>query len=252
MQVRAGKLLPDQKRYHLKTRLGLDQTPLQSRKPFDSLTGDKDPDELAGNYSGLGAFKDRVVRNLFQLEKVSEKAPPTGLQRRRGARIWRTGFASARMGGVRHPASPRLRGGQKPIVGRPTHFGHATHPRGNRVRFLADLFLDLRIDSGFPLKACTIRRSSMRCKYHFRKSISRVCCPILRSWSACGVSSLRGLPGVARPRGELTPPAVEHIGGLPQTRAPARPPFLALTSELPPDNPMTQFSIQCKIRLFGS
>jgi hypothetical protein len=45
---------------------------------LDFLTGGllrpNDPNEPEKNYSGLGAFKDKAVRNLSQLEKASEKA----------------------------------------------------------------------------------------------------------------------------------------------------------------------------------
>ena len=36
-------------------------------------------------------------------------------------------------------------------------------------------FLDLPVDRGFPVSACSIRCSSMRCKHPFKKSISTVC-----------------------------------------------------------------------------
>jgi hypothetical protein len=35
--------------------------------------------------------------------------------------------------------------------------------------------LDPLVDAGFPVSACSIRCSSMRCKHPFKKSISRAC-----------------------------------------------------------------------------
>jgi hypothetical protein len=46
---------------------------------------------------------------------------------------------------------------------------------------LLDLALDVLAGRGFPASACSIRCSSMRCKHPSKKSISRVCCPTLRS-----------------------------------------------------------------------
>ena len=36
-------------------------------------------------------------------------------------------------------------------------------------------FLDLPVDRGFPVSACSIRCSSMRCKHPFKKSLSSAC-----------------------------------------------------------------------------
>src|SRR5450755_2251482 len=55
-------------------------------------------------------------------------------------------------------------------------------------------FLDLLVDRGFPVTACSIRRSSMRCKHPFKKSISSACWPILRSRSAIRPSDQRCFP----------------------------------------------------------
>ena len=55
-------------------------------------------------------------------------------------------------------------------------------------------FLDLPVDGGFPVNACSIRCSSMRCKHPFKKSISRACWPILRSSSAMRPSAQRCFP----------------------------------------------------------
>src|SRR5260370_37035565 len=62
-------------------------------------------------------------------------------------------------------------------------------------------FFDLPVDRGFPVNACSIRCSSMRCKHPFKKSISRACWPILRSNSAMRPSAQRcfPLPGNALP-----------------------------------------------------
>src|SRR5882724_8100534 len=62
--------------------------------------------------------------------------------------------------------------------------------RASRLHF----FLDPLVDGGFPVKACSIRCCSMRCKLPFKKSISRVCWPILRSSSAMRPSAQRCLP----------------------------------------------------------
>src|ERR1700722_9922795 len=48
-------------------------------------------------------------------------------------------------------------------------------------------FLDLPVDGGFPVNACSIRCSSMRCKHPFKKSISSACRPILRSVPPCAL-----------------------------------------------------------------
>src|ERR1019366_775791 len=55
-------------------------------------------------------------------------------------------------------------------------------------------FLDPLVDAGFPVSACSIRCSSMRCKHPFKKSISSACWPILRSNSAMRPSAQRCLP----------------------------------------------------------
>src|SRR6202050_566339 len=55
-------------------------------------------------------------------------------------------------------------------------------------------FLDFPVDRGLPLSASSIRCSSMRCKHPFKKSISSVCWPILRSSSAILPSLQRCFP----------------------------------------------------------
>src|ERR1051326_8008279 len=62
-------------------------------------------------------------------------------------------------------------------------------------------FLDLPVDRGLPVSACSIRCSSMRCKHPFKKSISSACWPTLRSNSAIRPSDQRcfPLPGKALP-----------------------------------------------------
>jgi hypothetical protein len=57
-----------------------------------------------------------------------------------------------------------------------------------------DLPLNLPVGCGFPVKACSIRSSSIRCKHPFKKSISRACWPTLRSNCATFVSSQRRFP----------------------------------------------------------
>ena len=64
---------------------------------------------------------------------------------------------------------------RKTIKSRPAHFrqrAHALHRQGFGSISLA---LDLAIDSGFPIMACSCRCCLMRCKHPFKKSISSVC-----------------------------------------------------------------------------
>src|SRR6266852_3516924 len=115
---------------------------------------------------------------------------------------------------------------------------------------------DFPTDSGFPVNACSIRCSSMRCKQPFKKSISRACWPILRSSSATRPSSQRRLP----PPGKTLPGPCRNsrrqrcstFGLTSNARAtsPSEAPFsirwiaASLNSFVNclRDNPMTQFS----------
>src|SRR6188474_2731482 len=74
-------------------------------------------------------------------------------------------------------------------------------------------FLDLPVDGGFPVSACSIRCSSMRCKHPFKKSISSDCWPILRSNSAIRPPFLPiARKRVSRSLTELPPPPLQYIG----------------------------------------
>jgi hypothetical protein len=73
----------------------------------------------------------------------------------------------------------------------PSQLHHALHcksPVG------LHFFFDLPVDGGFPVNACSIRCSSMRCKHPFKKSISNACWPIFLSSSAIRPSDQRCFP----------------------------------------------------------
>jgi hypothetical protein len=70
---------------------------------------------------------------------------------------------------------------------KPAQFHHALDRQSPAGRHF---FLDLPVDRGFPVNACSIRCSSMRCKHPFKKTISTVCWPILRSSSEIRPSGL--------------------------------------------------------------
>src|SRR5690349_4841295 len=87
-----------------------------------------------------------------------------------------------------HVAFGRLRIRIETVETSATHSCQLAHALNGQ--FLAAHFLpDLLVDSGFPVNACSIRCSSMRCKHRFKKSISNACCPIFRSNSATRFSS---------------------------------------------------------------
>src|SRR3954451_16820242 len=91
----------------------------------------------------------------------------------------------------------RLRFGrmQKAVIARPADARHLTHLDHTHASFLADFFLDRLVDDAAPLfTACSRRCSSKCCKALFKKSISMVCWPILRSSSATFDSSARLCP----------------------------------------------------------
>ena len=54
----------------------------------------------------------------------------------------------------------------------PPQFHHALDRKSSAG---LHFFFDLPVDGGFPVNACSIRCSSMRCKHPFKKSISSVC-----------------------------------------------------------------------------
>jgi hypothetical protein len=115
----------------------------------------------------------------------------------------------------------------------PTHPAQLQHALHCQSTVGVHFFPDLTVDCGFPFAACSIRCSSMRCKHPFKKSISRVCCPILRSNSAMRPSDQRRCPwpGNAFPgpcRNSL------RVGDLSQpltSTLPSRKPHNASTSE---------------------
>jgi hypothetical protein len=96
--------------------------------------------------------------------------------------------------------------GRKTIKPGTTDPGPIAHLPQIQFGFLA-LAFDLLVNSGFPVNACSLRCSSMRCKHPCKKSISRVCCPTLRSSSAIRPSGQRALPfpGNALPGLDLSP-----------------------------------------------
>src|SRR6185437_845700 len=70
----------------------------------------------------------------------------------------------------------------------------------DRQLVAAHFFPDLLVNCGFPVNACSIRCSSMRCKHRFKKSISSACWPIFRSSSATRFSSALFLPKPGKAR----------------------------------------------------
>ncbi len=64
------------------------------------------------------------------------------------------------------------------------HAAQLYHPHHRQSPAGFHFFLDLPVDRGLPVSACSIRCSSMRCKHPFKKSISSACWPTLRSNSA--------------------------------------------------------------------
>src|SRR6185369_11933062 len=118
-------------------------------------------------------------------------------------------------------------------------------------------FLDLPVDRGFPVSACSIRCSSMRCKHPFKKSISRACWPTFRSNSAIRPSDQRGLPlpGKTLPAPSrnsrrhrcktLGPTSSARAASAIDTPCSSRRTAASLNSLVNclRDNPMTQFSI---------
>src|SRR5581483_5234561 len=65
--------------------------------------------------------------------------------------------------------------GQESVVSGPAHASQAAQLAHTHGRRPPDLLLDVPVNRGFPVNACNIRCSSMRCKQPFKKSISSVC-----------------------------------------------------------------------------
>src|SRR6202011_976139 len=82
----------------------------------------------------------------------------------------------------------------KPVEAGPGNPPHLHHPLHRQSPVGLHFFLGLPVNRGFPVNACSIRCSSMRCKHPFKKSISSACWPILRSSSAMRPSAQRCLP----------------------------------------------------------
>jgi len=57
----------------------------------------------------------------------------------------------------------------------PAHPAQLHHPLDAQSLPGAHFFRDLPVDCGFPVDACNIRCSSMRCKHPFKESISTAC-----------------------------------------------------------------------------
>ena len=55
------------------------------------------------------------------------------------------------------------------------HAAQFHHPRNRQPPVRLHFFLDFPVDRGFPVSACSIRCSSMRCQHPFKKSISSAC-----------------------------------------------------------------------------
>src|ERR1700736_5466266 len=139
--------------------------------------------------------------------------------------------------------------------GNPAQLYHAFHRQyASSLHF----FLDPLVDGGFPVKACSIRCSSMRCKHPFKKSISSACWPTFRSNSAIRPSDQRGLPwpGNTFPGPCRTPPRPRcstfgftsnaRAASVIETPCSSRRTAASLNSFVNclRDNPMTQFSIR--------
>src|SRR5262249_46649792 len=76
----------------------------------------------------------------------------------------------------------------------PSHAAQPQHAIYRQSPVVFHFFLVLPVDRGFPVNACSIRFSSMRCKHSFKKSISTVSWPTLRPNSATLPSDQRDLP----------------------------------------------------------
>src|SRR5215471_5349228 len=89
----------------------------------------------------------------------------------------------------------------QPVEAGAAHAAQLHHALYRQSPLRLDFLFDLPADRGFPLSACSIRCSSMRCKQPFKKSISRACWPTFRSNSAICPSDQRcfPLPGNALP-----------------------------------------------------
>ena len=58
---------------------------------------------------------------------------------------------------------------------RPAHLPQLAHPPSRETAARLHFLLDLLVDSGLPVGACSFRCSSTRCKHRRKKSISQAC-----------------------------------------------------------------------------
>src|ERR1700683_1702735 len=146
------------------------------------------------------------------------------------------------------------------------HAAQLYHASNRQSPVRLHFFLDFPVDRGLPLSACSIRCSSMRCEPPFKKSISSVCWPTLRSTSAIRPSDQRcfPLPGktLPAPWRNSRRQRCSTLGFTSNARA-ASPMDTPCSSRRTAaslnsfvnclrDKPMTQFSIRCKKRLIES
>src|SRR3954447_2567697 len=112
-----------------------------------------------------------------------------------------------------HVAFGRLGLRIETVEASPAHACQSTHVFNWQLG-AAHFLPDLLVDSGFPVNACSIRCSSMRCKHRFKKSISNACWPIFRSNSATRFSSALFLPNpgkrMFRPLLKISPPTMQQ------------------------------------------
>src|SRR6266536_5301702 len=94
-----------------------------------------------------------------------------------------------------HVHARRLLRIQKSIVSGADESGRLAHPDYAHSGPGLHFFFDLLVEGAPVLRARSRRCSSTCCKALFKKSISRVCWPILRSSSASLLSSARFFPG---------------------------------------------------------
>src|SRR5207253_5162059 len=101
-----------------------------------------------------------------------------------------------------------------PVKSRPADSRQRTHAAHGESSSGVHFALDLLVNGAPPLTARSWRCCSTCCKARFKKSISRTCCPILRSNSAIRVSSARLAYAAKRPLPKLidiAPPAVQFL-----------------------------------------
>src|SRR5947209_4736986 len=93
-----------------------------------------------------------------------------------------------------------------------TYSRQLTHPL-NRQFVIAHLLPDLLVDSGFPVNACSIRRSSMRCKHRFKNRSPMLAGRLSAPVPLLGSHRLSSYPnpeGVLRPLPKIPSPAMQQ------------------------------------------